>query len=90
MAKKRTRLEVTRDLLEVLKRNRKVKITHLVYKSNLSNNSIKPYLKNLIENNMIELSHDGDGRKLFRITSRGIEFLQEFDKIKILSESYGL
>lgn len=89
MNQKRTKLEVTRDILEVLQKNRQVKITHLIYKSNLSNNSIKSYLDNLIKNNLIEQIFNGD-KKFFKITSRGLEFLQEFNRIKLFSESYGL
>ena len=89
MNQKRTKLEVTRDILEVLQKNRQVKITHLIYKSNLSNNSIKSYLENLLKNNLIEQIFNGD-KKFFKITSRGLEFLQEFNRIKLFSESYGL
>lgn len=87
--KKRTRLEVIRDILEILRENRQVKITHLIYKSNLSNNSIKPYLNDLLENNMVEESIESE-RRLFKITKKGNEFLEEFNKIKIFSESFGL
>lgn len=87
--KKRIRLEVIRDILKILRENREVKITHLIYKSNLSNNSIKPYLKDLLENNMIE-EIIKDERRLFKITKKGNEFLEEFNKIKIFSESFGL
>ena len=89
MSTKRTRLEVIRDILDVLQKNRKVKITHLIYKANLSNNSIKPYLEDLFKNNLIEQYLEEEVR-LFKITNKGLEFLQEFNKIKIFSESYGL
>ncbi|MBU0907519.1 MAG: hypothetical protein KKD18_00135 [Nanoarchaeota archaeon] len=89
MAKKRTKLEVIKDLLEVLKKGKQAKITHLIYKANLSNNSIKPYLEELISNKLIEMS-EKDGKKCFIMTKKGEEFLQEYSKIKILSESYGL
>ncbi|MDD5192706.1 MAG: winged helix-turn-helix domain-containing protein [Candidatus Nanoarchaeia archaeon] len=87
--KKRTRLEVIKDILEIIRENKQVKITHLIYKSNLSNNSIKPYLKDLLENNMIEELVENE-RKLFKITKKGNEFLEEFNKIRIFSESFGL
>lgn len=87
--KKRTRLEVIKDILEILRENKQVKITHLIYKSNLSNNSIKPYLNDLISNNMIEEMVEKE-RRLFKITKKGNEFLEEFNKIKIFSESFGL
>ena len=89
MNSKRTRLEVIRDILDVLQKNRNVKITHIIYKANLSNNSIKPYLENLVKNKMIEQVTTNEQR-FFRITQKGYEFLQEFNKIKIFSDSFGL
>lgn len=89
MNKKRTKLEVIKDILEVLQRNRNVKITHIIYKANLSNNSIKPYLESLLKKKMVEEFFENEQR-FFRITDKGIEFLQEFNKIKIFSDSFGL
>lgn len=86
---KRTRLEVIRDLLKVLSENREAKITHLIYKANLSNNSIKPYLEHLIKNEFVAVNLK-DKNKFFKLTLKGNEFLQEFNKMKIFSESYGL
>ena len=89
MNRKRTKLEVIRDLLEILRKNKQVKVTHLIYKANLSNNSIKPYLEELMNNKMIENDIIEDKRR-FNITKKGEEFLKEFNKIKIFSDSYGL
>lgn len=89
MAKKRTKLEITRDILIVLKKSRKIRVTRLVHKSNLTNNTIKPYLRNLKENELIE-TYEKDGNKYYQIKEKGREFLREFNKIKILSESYGI
>jgi predicted transcriptional regulator len=89
MTKKRTRLEVIRDILEILKKGDHTKITHLIYKSNLSNNSIKPYLEELMQNQLIGEMTEKE-KKYFIITQKGREFLEEFNKIKIFSEAYGL
>ena len=86
---KRTKLEITKDLLMVLLEYRKVKITHLIYKTNLSNNSIKPYINDLLKNGLITEMQDED-KKFFVITSKGNEFLQEYKKIKIFSEAFGI
>lgn len=86
---KRTKLEIVRDILDILQKNRQVKITHLIYKANLSNNSIKPHLEYLLKNGFIEKINYKD-KRFFKITIKGNEFLQEFNKIKIFSESYGL
>jgi len=89
MTKKRTKLEIIKDILIVLKKNKKVKITHLIYKSNLSNNSIKIYLDDLIENKLI-FKKSENGKMFFEIGKKGQGFLDEFDKIKVFSDSYGL
>ena len=89
MKPKRTKLEIIRDLLDLLQKNRKARITHLIYKGNLSNNSIKPYMEYLLKNKMIEEVMLED-KRFFKITSKGNEFLIEFSKIKIFSESFGL
>ena len=82
-------MEVIRDILEILRENKQAKITHLIYKSNLSNNSIKPYLKELLENKMIEQNINNE-KRTFKIASKGYVFLEEFNKIKIFSDSFGL
>jgi len=86
---KRTKLEVIKDILEVLSKGRNVKITHLIYKSNLSNNSIKPHLNELLSNGLMTI-YEEDNKKHFRITQKGQEFLKEYNKMKIFSDSYGL
>ena len=89
MGQKRTRLEVVKDILEVLKNHRNVKITHLIYKSNLSNNSIKKYIDELLGNKLIAVEENA-GKKIYKLTEKGLKFLQEFSQMKIFSESYGL
>jgi len=89
MKNKRTKLEIIRDLLDTLQKNRKVKITHLIYKANLSNNSIKPYLEELLKNKLMEQFFE-DEQRFFKITPKGNEFLMEYGKIKVFSESFGL
>ena len=89
MAKRRNKLEVTRDILEVLKKNKKVGITNLIYRANLSTGSIKPHLEELIKNRLIKKDSEG-GRTFFSICKKGLEFLEEFEKMRIFSEAYGL
>ncbi len=86
---KRTKLEIIRDMLDVVNKGKEVKITHLIYKSNLSNNSIKPYIEDLINNGLVVVEIK-DEKKLFKITKKGQDFLIDFNKMKVFSESYGL
>ncbi len=89
MAKKRTKIEIIRDILEVLKKNKQVKITHIIYKSNLTNNSVKPILENLLENKLVQKITEKE-KTFFSITKKGEEFLDEFSKMKVFSEAYGI
>jgi predicted transcriptional regulator len=87
---KRTKLEIIRDLLLAIKENKSIKITRLIYKSNLTHKSIKPYINNLVINKMVEEKSDRKNSKFYTLTGKGEEFLQEFIKMKVLSESFGL
>lgn len=89
MVKKRTKIEIIRDVLEVLKKNKQVKITHIIYKSNLTNNSVKPILENLLENQLVQKTTEKE-KTFFSITKKGEEFLEEFSKIKVFSDAYGI
>ncbi len=89
MVKKRTKIEIIRDVLEVLKKNKQLKITHIIYKSNLTNNSVKPILENLLENQLIQKISEKE-KTFFAITKKGEEFLDEFNKIKVFSDAYGI
>lgn len=89
MNKKRTKLEVIRDVLNVLKEHGNVKITHLIYKSNLSYVIIKEYIKELTERGMMKPIKQEE-KSFYTITPRGLQFLKEFEKIKIFTEAYGL
>ena len=89
MKKKRSKLDTITDILTILKEYKKVKITHLIYKSNLSSSSIKPYISELKEKKLIEETAV-KGKTFFIITENGAQFLNEFAKIKIFAESYGI
>jgi predicted transcriptional regulator len=82
-------MEVIRDILDILHQNNKLKITRLIYKSNLSSNSIKPYLNELLKSALIKQVIIKD-KMYYKITQKGLQFLHEFDKIKVFSEAYGL
>ncbi len=91
MNKKRTKLEVIRDLLSVLREHGQVKITHLIYKSNLSYVIVQDYIKELTAKGLIKSEKDESKNKNFyAITSKGSQFLKEFEKIRIFTEAYGL
>lgn len=89
MARKRTRLEVIKDILEVIKsKNGKIKPTHILYKSNLSYQMMEDYLKELIEKELIREQRTKQGRT-YVLTDKGFAFLAEYGRIQAFTNSFG-
>ncbi len=90
MNKKRSKLEIIRDILEVIKnRNGKIKPTHILYKSNLSYNMMEEYLNELIEKEFI-LETKNNNSKTYAITEKGQAYLSKFKLISEFTNSFGL
>ncbi len=90
MDKKRSRLQVIRDILEVIKnRNGKIKPTHILYKSNLSHQMMEEYIKELKEKNLIR-EHRKEKGRTYSITERGFEYLERYRAIEDFADSFGL
>lgn len=90
MSKKRTRLEVMHDILQVVKnKNGKIKPTHILYKSNLSHQMMEEYMKELIEKKFIIENSEKTGRT-YSITQKGMNFLDKYGLIKEFTSSFGL
>ncbi len=90
MNKKRTKLEIIKDILEVVKaKNGKIKPTHILYKSNLSHIMMELYLKELIEKQFISGKIEGKN-KTYSITERGNEYLEKYRMISNFTELFGL
>ncbi len=90
MNKKRNRLEIIRDILNVIRnRNGKIKPTHILYKSNLSHDMMESYLKELILKKFVICNELKKG-KTYGITDRGIEYLSRYGVISEFTRSFGL
>ena len=90
MNKKRTRLEVMHDILEVVKgRNGKIKPTHILYKSNLSYQMMEEYLKELMGKGFL-LEIKNKESRTYALTDKGFQFLQQYSMVKDFTSSFGL
>ena len=90
MTKKRNKLEIIKDILEVIKsKNGKIKPTHILYKSNLSYWMMDDYLSELIAKNFIEERINGKN-KTYVIKLKGLEFLEKYAIIEDFTISFGL
>lgn len=90
MTKKRNRLEIIKDILEVIRnKNGKIKPTHILYKSNLSYLMMEEYLQELIEKGFI-IEEKTKESKTYRITEKGISYLEKYNLIADFTNSFGL
>ncbi|MDO8563476.1 MAG: winged helix-turn-helix domain-containing protein [Nanoarchaeota archaeon] len=90
MNKKRTKLEIIKDILEVIKsKNGKIKPTHILYKSNLSHIMMELYLKELMDKKLVSEKIDGKN-KTYAITEKGNEYLEKYRMISNFTELFGL
>ena len=74
----RTRVEILANILKVAG-NRTLK-THIMYKANLSYRQLEKYLTFLQENGLLELFME-DGVRMFRVTDKGRDFLQDYQRL---------
>jgi len=87
---KRSKLSILMDILTLIqKRNGIAKPTHILYGANLSYSSLKEYLNLLVSKGFVEEIKKG-GRKYYKLTSKGYEFIKEFRKVKRLADAFGL
>ena len=89
MVKKRERLEIIRDILEVIREKRQIKPTKLLHSSNLSTQMFKEYIslslnRELIEEVLIKK------KKFFSLTDKGSSFLEEYKSIERVIRTFGL
>ncbi|MEK6890174.1 MAG: winged helix-turn-helix domain-containing protein, partial [Nanoarchaeota archaeon] len=90
MNKKRTKLEIIKDILEVIKsKNGKIKPTHILYKSNLSHIMMEIYLTELMTKKFVSEKIDGKN-KTYSITEKGNEYLEKYRMISNFTELFGL
>ena len=90
MARKRNRLEIIHDILRTInEKNKKIKPTHILYKSNLSHQMLEDYLNELIKNDLIIENHTKKGRT-YSVTSKGKNYLDEYKLIAEFTKTFGL
>lgn len=75
--------------MSIQKKGGKIKPTHLLYKSNLSHEGMKRYVNELKEKMMVVEEKNSKG-KYFLITNKGLKFLQDYQRIKDFTDSFGI
>jgi predicted transcriptional regulator len=80
--KKRARIDIYADILEVLKRRPEgARVTRIAYGAGLPLDRLKPMLQILSNYGLLTVRVSGDGR-LYSIARRGLEFLDAYRKMQ--------
>ena len=91
MSKKRDRLEIIKDILEIIReKGDKIKPTHIMYKANLSHQMLTEYTNELIEKKLITIEISKKDKKTFQLTEKGFNYLKDYSMIRGFVDSYGL
>ena len=79
---RRSKLEVYIDILEVLAMKGQLKLTHIMYKSNVNCSILKEQLEFLIKNSLVEERILRKEKLVYAVTPRGIQILKAFREIR--------
>jgi predicted transcriptional regulator len=91
MQKKRERLEIINDILNIVRdHNNSIKPTPLLRFSNMSTQRFAEYYRELLEKEFIREGRDRKGRKFITLTDKGFDFLRKYSVIMGFVEEFEL
>ncbi len=87
-AKYRSQLRIYVDIMHVIQReSNRAKPTRILYGANLSHERLIKYLEELKRLGVIE--ETGTDDKIYSLTQRGTEFLNNFGKVESFASAFG-
>ncbi|MBW2983051.1 hypothetical protein KY327_01995 [Candidatus Woesearchaeota archaeon] len=89
MAKKRERLEIVKDILAAVRDKDGIGSTRLLYASNLSPQMHRDYLQELLRKQLLH-EEQHKGKKKYRITEKGLKYLQRYEGFARFVDEIGL
>ena len=91
MSKKRDRLKVIYDILNIIKQNKNsIKPTPLLRYSNLSSQSFSEYFKELKQRELIKEVEDKKTKRFITLTDKGFQYIEKYKVISGFIEEFEL
>ncbi|MDW5563252.1 MAG: winged helix-turn-helix domain-containing protein [Methanomassiliicoccus sp.] len=87
--KYRSKGRIFADILRAISESSPAKVTHILYRSNLSHDRLSKYLQQLEESGLIDKEQEGE-RAFYSITDEGQKFIVEFRRMEEFAEAFGL
>jgi len=89
MRRRRDKFTIVRDILQAVANKGVLRMTHLMYQSNVNPRVLEKYIDVLQRNGYVRVKHgDAINRKNVEITDRGVEFLQALQQYLDLREKF--
>ncbi len=90
MDKKRSKLEVIYDILDIIKKNKNsIKMTPLLRHSNLSSERFGKYFSELVEKGFVREIDDENGKSV-TLTDKGFTYLEKYRTIVSFIDEFDL
>ncbi len=87
-ARYRSQFRIYVDIMHVIQReNNEAKPTRILYGANLSHDRLIKYLEEL--NSLGVIQESGTDDKVYSLTQKGIEFLNNFRKVESFASAFG-
>jgi predicted transcriptional regulator len=80
MGRRRGEVQILIDILGISLRG--VKVTHLMYKANLSYSTLRKYLSTMSKRGLIVKVRNDDGSMVYRATEKGKHVLNRLKEVK--------
>jgi predicted transcriptional regulator len=88
-ARYRSKGRIFADILRAVDGAGQARVTHILYKSNLSHDRLSKYLEMLEEGKLLEKKQEGEVT-YYEITEQGRRFLTEFRRVEEFASAFGL
>lgn len=85
----RSKGRIFADILRAVQESGTAKVTHILYKANLSHDRLTKYLAQLEDSGLIVRQQEGD-RTSYAITEKGVRFVAEFRRMEEFADAFGL